>query len=282
MGGFEQFLAVRANGRKDQKLLRNHEVLGVPGDQRGIRVAWMYPDTLNLHGGRGDLMAIMHFSCLLGIPCEIRRVETLTEEIPFDWADLLYFPSGDLSAVPDISRALAAQAEGFRAFAARGGTIVAVASTGAVLAERTVFLDGSESEGLGLLHMTFKQRTNAFGDDLWITTEEGIEAVAIQIQMADVVLSEGQAPFGKVVYGRGNCGDGFDGARTGGVIFTHCMGPALVKNPHLAEWLIKQCAGKAGLNLAECSLSDEQIGMELAALEDVRMFINKKRNGEIH
>ncbi len=282
MSNFERFQAVRAGSRKDQKLLRNHEVLGLPEDQRGIHVAWMFPDVLNLHGGRGDLMAIMHISNLLGLPCEIRRVEALTEEIPFDWADLLYFPSGDLSAMPDINRALAPQTEAFRAFAARGGMIVAVASSGAVLAERTTFLDGSVSEGLGLLHMCFSQRTNAKSDDLWITTDEEIEAIATQVQMADVTLSEGQAPFAKVIYGRGNCEDGFDGAQSGGVIFTNCIGPLLARNPRLTQWLIKRCADVAGLDVSERTLDDGQISFELAALEDVRTFVDKKRRGEIH
>ena len=282
MGTFERFLAVRAGSRKDQKLLRNHAVLGADEDARGIRVAWMYPDVLNLHGGRGDLMAIMHFSCLLGIPCEIRRVETLVEEIPFDWADLLYFPSGDLSAVPDLNRALVPQAEAFRGFAERGGMIVAVGSAGAVLAKKTAFRDGSVSEGLGLLDMEMTQRKNSFGDDLWLETADGLEVLATQVTMADTRLGEGQAPFGKLLYGRGNCGDGFEGAQTGGVIFTNCVGPVLAKNPRLTERLLKRCAGAAGLDTTNCTLSDEQIGFELAALEDVRTFVNKKRNGEIH
>ena len=282
MGSFERFLAVRADSRKDQKILRNHEVLGAADDARGIRVAWMFPDVLNLHGGRGDLMAIMHFACLLDIPCEIRRVDTLIEEIPFDWADLLYFPSGDLAAVPDIDRALAPKAEAFRAFAARGGMIVAVGSSGAVLAKKTTFQNGDVSEGLGLLNMEMTQRTNSFGDDLWIETADGLEVIATQVSMADVALGEGQEPFAKVVYGRGNCGDGLEGAQTGSVIYTNCLGPVLTKNPRFAQWLIKRCAGVAGLNVSDRTLDDGQIGMELAAMEDVRTFVNKKRNGEIH
>ena len=282
MSSFERFLAVREGSRKDQKSLRNHEALGVASDARGIRVAWMYPDVLNLHGGRGDLMGIMHFACLLGIPCEIRRVDTLIEEIPFDWADMLYFPSGDLAAVPDIDRALAPRAEAFRSFAERGGMIVAVGSSGAVLAKKTTFHDGAVSEGLGLLNMEVTQRTNSFGDDLWIETADGLEVIATQVTMADVALGEGQAPFGKIIYGRGNCGDGLEGAQTGSVIFTHCLGPVLTKNPHFTEWLIKRCANAAGLDVSDRTLTDDQIGMELAALEDVRTFVNKKRNGEIH
>ena len=282
MSSFERFLAVRAGSRKDQKTLRNHEVLGASADARGIRVAWMYPDVLNLHGGRGDLMGIMHIACLLNIPCEIRRVDTLIEEIPFDWADLLFFPSGDLAAVPDIDRALAPRAEAFRAFAERGGMIVAVGSSGAVLAKKTTFHDGAVSEGLGLLDMEVTQRTNSFGDDLWIETADGLEVIATQVTMADVTLGDGQAPFGKIIYGRGNCGDGREGAQTGSVIFTHCLGPVLTKNFLFFFLLIKRCASAAGLDASDRTLDDGQIGMELAALEDVRTFVNKKRNGEIH
>ncbi len=282
MGNFERFQAVREGSRKDQKLLSNHAVLGAAENERGIHVAWMFPDVLNLHGGRGDLMAIMHFACLLDIPCEIRRVETLTEEILFDWADLLYFTSGDLSAMADINRALAPQAGAFRAYTERGGMIVAIGSAGAALAKKTTFRDGAVSEGLGLLNMEMTQRTNSFGDDLWLETADGIEVLATQVTMTDTRLGEGQAPFGKLLYGRGNCGDGFEGAQTGGVIFTNAIGPVLVKNPRLTEWLIKRCAGAAGLDVSDRTLDDGQIGMELKALADVRTFVNKKRNGEIH
>ena len=282
MDNFERFQAVRAGSRKDQKRLLNHTVLGLSEEQRGIHVAWMFPDVLNLHGGRGDLMAIMHISCLMGIPCEIRRVDTLIEPIPFDWADLLYFPSGDLFCAPDLNRALAPKSEDFRAFVGRGGMIVAVGSAGAVLAKKTTYRDGSVSEGLGLLDMEMAQRTNSFGDDLWIETADGLEVIATQVSMADVSLGEGQTPFGKVIYGRGNCADGAEGARTDGVIFTNAIGPVLVKNPRLTEWLIRRCASVAGLDVSGCALLDEQISMECAALEDVRTFVNKKRNGEIH
>ena len=50
MGQFERFCAMRAGSRKDQGALRNHTLLGVPEDAKCVRVAWMYPDVLNLHG----------------------------------------------------------------------------------------------------------------------------------------------------------------------------------------------------------------------------------------
>ncbi len=279
MGQFERFCAMRAGGRKDGGVLRNHAVLGVPEDAPCVRIAWMYQDVLNLHGCRGDLMALAHFSCLMNLPCELRRVEALSDPVPLDWADLVVFPAGDLAAMPDLSRALADKREAFRAYIAGGGTVLAIAGAGALLAKKTVFLDGSESEGLGLLDMELRQRTTAFGDDLWVRTADGLELLAAQIQMADVILGPEQEAFASVIYGRGNCGDGKEGARSGGVIFTHCLGPVLAKNPRLTESLLRGCAAHAGCKAG--SLDDGQIALETAALEDVRAFVEKKRSGEL-
>lgn len=279
MGEYERFCAMRAGSRKDQGALRNHAILGVPEDARGIRVVWMYPDVLNLHGCRGDLMAIAHFSCLMDLPCEIRRVDALGDPIGLDRADLVVFPAGDLAAMPDLNRALADKKDAFKAYCAAGGMILAVASAGALPAKRTVFLDGSVSEGLGLLDMELRQRSTAFGDDLWVRTAEGQELLATQVQMADVILGPGQAPFASVIYGRGNCGDGREGAQSGGVIFTHCLGPLLAKNPRFTESLLRRCAAHAGCDAG--SLRDGQIALELAALKDVREFVEKKRSGEL-
>ena len=279
MGEFERFCAMRAGSRKDQTVLRNHAALGVPEDTRGIRVVWMYPDVLNLHGCRGDLMAIAHFCCLMDLPCEIIRVNALADPFSLDRADLVVFPAGDLAAMPDLNRALEDKKDAFKAYCAGGGMILAIASAGALLAERTVFLDGGVSEGLGLLDMELRQRTTAFGDDLWVRTAGGLELLATQVQMADVLLGPAQEPFASVIYGRGNCGDGREGARTGGVIFTHCLGPLLAKNPRLTEALLRQCAAHAGCEAG--SLDDGQIALELAALEDVRAFVEKKRSGAL-
>ncbi len=282
MENFELFLKTREGSRKDQKALRNHTALGVSEDARGIHVAWMYPDTLNLHGGRGDLMAIMQYCCSMNLPCEIRRINTLSEEIPFEWADLLYFTSGDLSVMEDVCAALVPQKAAFEAFAARGGQIAAIGSSGALLAEKTVLQNGHEYKGLGLLKMEFTQRDSAFGDDLWFTTEkDGIEMLGTQLQLADVKLNGDQKPFAKLIYGRGNCGDGFEGAETGGVFFTHCLGPILARNPKFAEALIRRCAECAGLDTAALVLNDDQIRYELDALADIRTFVDKKKRGEI-
>ena len=280
MSKFALFNEIRAGACRSDASVSNRKALGMEADCRSIHILWMYPDVLNMHGGRGDVMALLHYSNLMKLPCTIRRINLLTEEIPFDWADMIFFPSGGLSCMTDVNLALSRYQADFQRFAESGKTVVAIGSSGALLAENTVFMDGKVSPGLGLLQMDMTQREKVFGDDLWITTDDGLEVVSSEIQMSDVSLHEGQTAFGQVRYGRGNCGDGKEGARTGNVIFTHCLGPVLVRNPRFAEFLLQTCADRAEIPAEP--LRSEDISLEMDALKDIKTFIEKKIRGEIH
>lgn len=282
LGNFELFNKIRAGSRQSNKEIRNHEALGVSPETRGIHILWMFPDVLSMHGGRGDAMALLHFSNLMKLPCTIRRINTLTEEIPFDWADMMLFPSGDLSVMEDVCKAIMPKKAEFKRFAESGKVILAIGNTGVLLAEKLIFLDGKVVRGLGLIGAQFKQRSKVFGDDLWVKLPDGNELLGTQIQMADVRLRKGQEPFAKTVYGRGNGGKGREGARTGNVIFTHLLGPVLTKNPWFAEYLLKLSAKSARINSDRLSIPEEKIELELQALEDCKTFVNKKIAGEIH
>ncbi len=297
MNRFDLLNSIRSEGRRSDTEISNHEALGVSKDARGIRIAWMYPDILQMHGGRGDVMALLHFSNLMNLPCTIRKVNTLADSIPFDWADMLIFPPGDLSAMEDIVKALHPYKADFQRYADAGKIILVNGSSGAIFAEGTRRQDGTKFPGLGLLRMQLKGRVKVYGNDLWITLPDGTELLGPQIQMADVLLRPEQQPLGKVVYGRGNNEKGDEGARTKNVIFTHVLGPLLVKNPRFTEKLLLQMAVSAGLlpdgtepaDLPDSSeqtagirtLSDSDIRLEQESLDDLKEFIHKKETGVI-
>ncbi|GEM_PF-269315 len=286
MTSFSLFQQIRSGSHRDDIEIRNHEALGVSGTTRGVRIVWMYPDVLQMHGGRGDAMALLHFSTLMGLPCTIRKVSALTDPIPFAWADMLLFPPGDLAAMEDICHALRPHEDSFQSFADAGKVILANGSSGAILAEGTKRLDGSRFRGLGLLHMQLRQRVKVYGNDLWIDLDNGLELLGPQIQMADVRLRPGQKPFGTVRYGRGNNEKKDEGARTNNVIFTHVLGPVLVKNPLFTQEILCLAAETAGiLTNAEKAglhtLTDEDIRLEQESLADLKTFIQKKIDGVI-
>lgn len=276
LGNFTLFNEIRSGSHRDDIEVSNHKALKISSDVRGIHILWMYPDVLSMHGGRGDAMALLHFSNLMKLPCTIRRINKLTDEIPFDWADMILFPSGDLSIMEDLCKALMPKKDDFKKFAKSGKVILAIGSTGAILAEKVSYLEEGSFKGLGLLGMIMKQRKTVFGDDLWISTSDGKELLGTQIQLADVRLRDEQEPFGKVVYGRGNNGKGAEGARRNNVIFTHLLGPVLTKNPVFTQEILKISAEKAGLNPDDYSINDKNIELELAALEDCKTFVQTK------
>ena len=227
--------------------VHNLEALGLPETQKCVKILWMYPDSLSIHGGRADLMALMKFATMAKLPVEIRRVERLTDPVPLEDADMLYFCCGDLTCMPDIIKALESKKAELQAFAGKGNVIVANGSTGAILARELELLDGTVIQGLGLLGMRWMQRKSVQGDDLWLEAIDGIEIIGNEIKLAEITLDPEQAPFGKVRYGHGNCGAADEGAVSGNVIYTSCLGPVLVRNPALAMALLRRAAEAAGI-----------------------------------
>lgn len=281
MSDFKLFNEIRSGSHYTDPEISNHKALGVSENERGVHILWMYPDVLNMHGSRGDAMALLRFSNIMKLPCTIRRINKLTDEIPFDWADMMFFPSGDLAAVEDIVKALTPVRQQLKEFRDSGKVIFTVGSTGAVFGKGVSFLDGRKVRGLGLLDTVFRQRQRVSGNDLWINTTDGTELVGVQIQMTDVKLGKDQEAFGKVVYGRGNNEDGTEGARTKNLIFTHLLGPVLVKNPIFTAELLKLAAESAGLKTDGIVLDEKDISLETASLEDIKTFIGRKISGEI-
>ena len=153
--------------------------------------------------------------------------------------------------------------------------LIANGSSGASLAKATEFLDGTIVEGTGLLDMTWKERESVWGDDIWVRTEDGLDVIGNQIQVADVTLGKNQSPFGLVVYGRGNNDTGEEGAVSGSVIYTGVLGPLITKNPRLAAGIIEGAATLADVKIGH-SLDPSDIEMEDKSAEYIKDFMKAK------
>ena len=93
-------------------------------EQPCVNVLWMYPDSLHLHGDRGNLMALQRVGALLGISVRIRRLERPGQTLPLDWADLLLFDPAKVHASADYVNPTAIADTTVRAIAA---TLTAIA-----------------------------------------------------------------------------------------------------------------------------------------------------------
>ena len=75
-------------------------------------------------------------------------------------------------------------------------------------------------------------------------------------------LGPAAQPLGEVIYGHGNCGDGFEGVLLGSAVGTHLRGPCLPKNPQLADFLIGAALAR---RYGEAQLRPLPDGLEQAA-----------------
>lgn len=272
MKGFNIFNSIRSKENRESdsisniSLIQSEEQIKESSDKiKTLNVLWLYPDIMNIHGGRGDIMGLFNMCNYLGIPVEIRRVDRLEDKIGWNWAHFAYITAGDLNCVPSVIEALNNQKEDLEEFVRLKRTFIANGSSGAVLADKIRYTDGRVVKGLGLLKMAWTERDSVWGDDIWIKADAcnneeasgNIEVIGIQIQVADVELMDGQESFGRLVYGRGNNGStenggsGLEGARTENIIYTCVLGPLMTKNPVLAADLLLKAAEREGIERKE-------------------------------
>ncbi len=240
-----------------------------------IKILWLYPSVLNLHGDRGNIMALQRIGGMMGLPVEIVRVESPGDELPLDDCCLIYAGAGQVRDMENIARSLSSDRDRLDSCISRGGYILATGSSGCLLAHHTRRADGSVIPGLGLLPMICTERETVYGDDIWFDTASGIEIIGNQIQVVDTQLEQGAEVFGHLLYGYGNNGKEDEGCRRGNIIFTNTLGPLLVKNPRFTQDLLERLAVMAGcegyhmLNSADMDYEDK-------SAELIRAFIKKK------
>ncbi|MBQ6621959.1 MAG: hypothetical protein IJH75_03920 [Mogibacterium sp.] len=214
-----------------------------------LRITWCYPDMLNLHGDRGNAMALERVGKLLGLSVTIDRVEDYGDPIDWERSDLLLFDPGEVRTVPRVVDALERQRDGLMRYVDRSGVIVAVGTTGAAFGRKLRRADGQVFDGLGILDMVCTEREEILGDDLIVRLRgSGRELAGCQIQLIDAEVSEGSV-LADVVYGYGNHGyeHAVEGAIAGNVCFTNLLGPVFVKNPWWAEDLIRTALKGRGI-----------------------------------
>lgn len=244
-------------------------------------VLWLYPDILNLHGDRGNLMALHRLAKLSGLPLEIVRLDDLDQPLPLGSADLIILGCGEVKDLPRVIAALKKQQGELAEFCNRGGYLLATGSSGAALGRETKRLDGSSFAGLKLLPFSCSERQRVLGDDIWFTLidQPEQEILGNQIQILDFELDEQAEPWGKLIYGYGNKGDGFEGCQCrmgeGRIIATNTLGPLLVKNPRFTARLLAEVAEiKQMRKLRNLALRD--IEYEDKSAELIKRFISRK------
>ena len=241
-----------------------------------LNISWMYPDILNLHGDRGNLMALKKVAEDMSVEPVITRVENFEQKIDFENSDILFFNVGEIKSVNSVVRALKKQEDELKAYVESGKMIILVGATGAAFANKLTRQNGDVIYGLQYLDMECTEVKNIYGDDLYFILENytADEVIGTQISMVDTHLKSAK-PLGKISYGKGNNGkDTTEGAVYKNVIFTNCLGPMLVKNPWFAQALIKTAMETKNIEV-ESKILD--VDLERKSAVCIKRFIREKQ-----
>lgn len=236
-----------------------------------INVLWMYPDILNLHGERANAKAFEIIGKKLGLKVNIDRIDNIDEKIDFDKYDILLFNAGQLKEIQVLSNILNNQIKELNKYIKDKKIIFISGTTGALFSNTITRLDGTTFKGLNIFDCDVREREYILGDDLYFEFKK-MKIIGPQIQMIDIDIKE-EKPFGKIIYGYGNSGKSDEGIVKNNVIFTNTLGPVLVKNPWLTEYLFDLVIKRKKLKIKKKKIDYE---LEKKSLESCEEFINKK------
>jgi lipid II isoglutaminyl synthase (glutamine-hydrolysing) len=207
-----------------------------------LTVVHVYPELLGTYGDRGNALALLHRAEARGITT--RLVEVGIEEPLPRLGDIYVLGGGEDSAQLLAARALFADD--------RAASVLADAPCFAVCAGLQLlsrsFLDGDgrPTSGLGLLDVDCERLDDrAVGE---IVTEpvalRGMPTLTgYENHRGTARLGRDARPLGRLVAGVGNGDERTEGAQQGSVVATYLHGPALVRNPALADLLLTRALG---------------------------------------
>ena len=206
-----------------------------------LRIIWIFPDLLSTYGDRGNMLILARRAGLRGIASECVEVQS-DQAVPQD-GDIYLLAGGE-----DGPQALAAQrliADGGLHRAVERGATVFVVCAGYQLVGTSFFAKGAKCAGLELVDLySDRGPTRAVGElvgeidpALGLPTLTGFENHGGRTHLGPDVK-----PLATVRSGIGNDGQ-TEGVWQGKILGTYSHGPALARNPALADLLIAWATG---------------------------------------
>jgi lipid II isoglutaminyl synthase (glutamine-hydrolysing) len=213
-----------------------------PGGPSAVRLVWVYPDLLSTYGDRGNLLMLARRARLRGIGVEIAEVNS-DQRVPVD-GDIYLLGGGE--DLPQVLAARRLQADGGLSGAVnRGAVVFAVCAGYQILGAEFGGAEGEPVPGLGLLDIRSGRGDRRGVGEITADVDPALGVDRLTgFENHQGVTRRGPEvkPLATVLTGVGN-GDGTEGAYSGRVAGTYLHGPALVRNPSLADMLLRWVVG---------------------------------------
>lgn len=211
-----------------------------------VRIGLIYPEVLGTYGDSGNSLVLQQRLVRRGIPAEVVTVD-LDTKVPSD-LDIYTLGGGEDAAQIIATDRLRSQ-KGLSAAISKGAPVLAVCAALQIMGKFYADRKGNEVRGLELLDVaTVPRETRATGE---LVTEPLLPGLTLPLTGFEnhgggTALGPDALPLGNVISGIGN-GAGHtppqEGAVQGSIIGTYLHGPALARNPELADYLLQQVVG---------------------------------------
>ncbi len=210
---------------------------------RPLRLVWVYPDLLSTYGDRGNALVLERRARLRGIPVEIIEINS-DQQVARD-GDIYLMGGGEDLPQTLATRRLLADG-GLHEAASRGAVVFAVCAGYQMLGVEFGGADDAPVRGLGLLDIRSGRGDRRAVGEIVADVDPGLNVgrlTGFENHQGVTWLGPRVRPLARTSLGTGN-GDGTEGAYAGRVLGTYLHGPALVRNPALADLLLYWAIGQ--------------------------------------
>src|SRR5215471_18864636 len=212
------------------------------GHASRLRLIWVYPDLLSTYGDRGNLLVLQRRARLRGIDVDAAGINA-DQPVPAQ-GDIYLLGGGE--DLPQILAAKRLRADGGLTTAVSLGSVVfAVCAGYQVIGHEFGGVEGEPVGGLGLLDVSSGRGHRRGVGELVADVEPELgvpRLTGFENHQGVTHIGPGARPLARLSKGVGN-GDGTEGAFAGKVLGTYLHGPALARNPGLADLLLSWVVG---------------------------------------
>jgi CobQ-like glutamine amidotransferase family enzyme len=220
-------------------------------------IGLVLPDVMGTYGDGGNALVLRQRARMRGIDAEVVPI-TLSDPVPAS-CDIY-----TLGGAEDYAQRLAtrhlAKYPGLQRAAERGAPVLAICAAIQVLGHWYETSEGEQVEGISLFDLTTSPRpSRAIGEIIGepLLAELTQPLTGFENHRGGSRLGPDARPLQRVTRGVGNgAGASVDGVVQGSVIGTYMHGPALARNPELADHLL---ARATGATLEPLELPDVQL-----------------------
>jgi lipid II isoglutaminyl synthase (glutamine-hydrolysing) len=210
--------------------------------QSELSIVWIYPDLLSTYGDQGNALVLEQRARARGIMTRTIHVRS-SDPVPRDGHIYLIGGGEDRPQIFGAERLR--RDGGLHAAIERGAALLAVCAGYQIMGSVFGGEEGQPVPGIGLLDISSGRGERRSVGELAAEVDPALglpTLTGFENHMGVTRLGPGVRPLSRTLLGTGN-GDGTEGCYAGRIIGTYLHGPALARNPALADLLLSWIVG---------------------------------------